>query len=200
MRKPEVEENDIIRCLSEYESILRDVRERIQHLYTSVATTNDVLETIQISGKEYGRLSTGGGGKNDLADILEQYEENEKQYAVYLNNYISRLIDEEQELKRIWICYQSLPHKQRTVLKTLYVDHKAWKVAKDELRLSYKTLSAHRKAAIHNIQILYASSLTDLQILTQSREEVRKRVEKRKETGQISLWEVGMKKEEGDKK
>ena len=93
MRKPEVEENDIIRCLSEYESILRDVRERIQHLYTSVATTNDVLETIQISGKEYGRLSTGGGGKNDLSDILEQYEENDKQYAVYLNNYIYRLID-----------------------------------------------------------------------------------------------------------
>ncbi|MFR2645309.1 MAG: hypothetical protein ACLTAF_04540 [Blautia coccoides] len=61
-------------------------------------------------------------------DLLEQYEENEA-YAEVLNVYIPAHAGGE-ALKRVWICYQGLPYRQRAVLKALYVEHKPWKVVR----------------------------------------------------------------------
>lgn len=190
MKKIEIGEQEIIRCLSNYENLLRDVRERIQYLYNSVATTNDVLESLQMRRGISG--TTGGKGKRDLTDIWETYQENEKQYAMFLNSYIAGLINEEEKLKRIWICYQCLPHNQRLVLKALYIEHKAWKAAKVELRMSHTTFSNYRTAAIQNVQKLYGSTLSDLQLLQQSRirEERPGRATVHKKTEQMSLWEI----------
>ncbi len=190
MKKIEIGESEIIRCLSNYENLLKDVRDRIQYLYTSVATTNDVLESLQIRSGSGG--VTGKHGKRDLADVWQTYQENEKQYAAFLNSYIAGLVEEEEELKRIWICYQCLPHKQRMVLKTLYVEHKPWKMAKSDLHMSHTTFSNYRAAAIKNIQKFFASTLTDLQLLKQSRlelpkkEDIRK-IKKKTETYQMSF-------------
>ncbi len=186
MKKIEIGESEIIRCLSNYENLLKDVRDRIQYLYTSVATTNDVLESLQM------RSGSGGHEKRDLADVWQTYQENEKQYAVFLNSYIAGLVEEEEELKRIWICYQCLPHTQRMVLKTLYVEHKPWKMAKSDLHMSHTTFSNYRAAAIKNIQRFYGSTLTDLQLLKQSRLELPKKEDTRKakkktETHQMSF-------------
>lgn len=199
MRKTEIGEKDIIRCLSGYENLLRDVRERIQYLYTSVATTNDVLESLQMRHRE--TSSPGGSKKKDLSDVLETYEENERQYAAFLNSYIAGLVEEEEEIKRIWICYQSLPHKQRMVLKALYVEHKAWKTARAELRMSHTTFSGCRTAAIQNIQKLFGSTLSDLQLLKQSRELPKRESGERmpRKTKQMSLWDMGIDGEKGKK-
>ena len=192
MKKKEIGEKDIIRCLSNYENLLRDVRERIQYLYTSVATTNDVLESLQMHSGASGTFS--GKKEKDLSDVWETYQENEKQYAVFLNSYITGLVEEEEELKRIWTCFQCLPHIQRFVLKALYVEHKAWKMAKAELRMSHTTFSNYRTAAIKNIQNLYRSPMSDLQLLKCSRADMAKKVNlgenlKRK-TSQMSLWDL----------
>ena len=69
MKKKEIGEKDIIRCLSNYENLLRDVRERIQYLYTSVATTNDVLESLQMHSGASGTFS--GKKEKDLSDVLD---------------------------------------------------------------------------------------------------------------------------------
>ena len=190
MKKIEIGESEIIRCLSNYEKLLKDVRDRIQYLYTSVATTNDVLESLQMRNGSGG--TSGGHEKKDLADVWQTYQENEKQYAAFLNSYIEGLVEEEEELKRIWICYQCLPHKQRMVLQTLYVEHKPWKMAKSDLHMSHTTFSNYRVAAIKNIQRFYGSTLTDLQLLKQSRSELPKKectrkAKKKTETHQMSL-------------
>ena len=189
MKKIEIGESEIIRCLSNYENLLKDVRDRIQYLYTSVATTNDVLESLQMRSGSRG--TSGGHGKRDLADVWQTYQENEKQYAEFLNSYIAGLIEEEEELKRIWICYQCLPHKQRMVLQTLYVEHKPWKMAKSDLHMSHTTFSNYRSAAIENIQRFYGSTLSDLQLLKQSRLELPKedtgKTKKKTETYQMSF-------------
>lgn len=190
MKKIEIGESEIIRCLSNYEKLLEDVRDRIQYLYTSVATTNDVIESLQMRSGS-GEI-TERHGKRDLGDVWQTYQENEKQYAVFLNSYIEGLVEEEEELKRIWICYQCLPHKQRLVLKELYVDHRPWKVAKSDLHMSHTTFSNYRVAAIKNIQKFFGSTLSDLQLLKQSRLELPKKGDTRKakkktETHQMSL-------------
>lgn len=190
MKKIEIGESEIIRCLSNYENLLKDVRDRIQYLYTSVATTNDVLESLQMRSGSGG--VTGKHGKRNLADVWQTYQENEKQYAAFLNSYIAGLVEEEEELKRIWICYQCLPHKQRMVLRTLYVEHKPWKMAKSDLHMSHTTFSNCRTAAIKNIQIFFGSTLTDLQLLKQSRLELpkkedTKKAKKKTETHQMSF-------------
>ena len=132
MERMEIDENYIVRCLSGYETLLEDVRDRIRFLHSNMATTNDVLESLQMK-KNYGTAGTSGGGrKKDLGDLLERYEENEERYAEFLKMYIYQLMQEEEALKRVWICYQGLPYRQRAVLKALYVEHKPWKVVRAE--------------------------------------------------------------------
>ena len=127
MERMEIDENYIVRCLSGYETLLEDVRDRIRFLHSNMATTDDVLESLQMK-KNYGTAGTSEGGrKKDLGDLLERYEENEERYAEFLKMYIYQLMQEEESLKRVWICYQGLPYRQRAVLKALYVEHKPWK-------------------------------------------------------------------------
>ena len=141
--------------------------------------------------------TNAGNKKKDISDVWETYQENEKQYAAFLNSYISGLVEEEEELKRIWICSQCLPHNQRLILKALYVEHKAWKIAKSDLRMSHTTFSNIRSAALQNIQILYRSPLSDLQLLKQSQEEITEKgnpkENHKQRLEQMSLWNMGMK-------
>ena len=135
--------------------------------------------------------TTGGHGKRDLADVWQTYQENEKQYAAFLNSYIEGLVEEEEELKRIWICYQCLPHKQRLVLKELYVDHRPWKVAKSELHMSHTTFSNYRAAAIKNIQRFYGqhtnrpAALKTEQIGTAKKRRYKKSKEENRDTSDV---------------
>ena len=43
MERMKIDENYIVRCLSGYETLLEDVRERIRFLHSNMATTNDIL-------------------------------------------------------------------------------------------------------------------------------------------------------------
>ena len=111
MERMEIDENYIVRCLSGYETLLEDVRDRIRFLHSNMATTDDVLESLQMK-KNYGTAGTSGRGrKKDLGDLLERYEENEERYAEFLKMYIYQLMQEEESLKRVWICYQGFPYR-----------------------------------------------------------------------------------------
>ena len=188
MERMEIDENYIVRCLSGYETLLEDVRDRIRFLHSNMATTNDVLESLQMK-KNYGTAGTSGGGrKKDLGDLLERYEENEERYAEFLKRYAYQLIQEEEALKRVWICYQSLPYGQRTVLKALYVERKQWKAVRAELRMSHTTLSNHRTFAIQNIRQLYNSDFTDMQIMMYRQPDL-EHMKKKEKQQQISIWE-----------
>lgn len=199
MEKREITETDIIRCLSMYKELLEDIRERIRILNANVDTTNEVLETLQLRSKGYGCISPQGSNK-DLGDVLEKYKENEEQYALLLKSHLLQLIEEEETIKRIWICYQSRPHPQRIALKMLYVQHKAWKVVKAELRISHSTLSKNRMEGISNIKKVYASDLTDQQILMYRHPEPEQPKRREKEQEQMSLWQMGIEKREEGKK
>lgn len=193
MERMEISESYIIRCLSGYEALLEDVRERIRFLHSNMATTDDVLETLQLKSKQYNTVPSGGGRKKNLGDLLEKYEQNEERYAEFLKTYIYQLMQEEESLKRVWICYQSLPNRQRMVMKALYVDHKPWKVARSELHMSHSTLSGDRVQAIQNIRKLYESDFTDMQIMMCRQSELECRLYEGKQQ-QISIWELGVKK------
>ncbi|MEY8536367.1 hypothetical protein AALH30_23055 [Blautia pseudococcoides] len=194
MERMEIDENYIVRCLSGYETLLEDVRDRIRFLHSNMATTDDVLESLQMK-KNYGTAGTSGGGrKKDLGDLLERYEENEERYAEFLKMYIYQLMQEEESLKRVWICYQGLPYRQRAVLKALYVEHKPWKVVRAELRMSHSTLSNNRSSAIQNIRQLYDSDFTDMQIMMYRQPELEKQREEKDYQEQLSLWQLGVKK------
>ena len=108
--------------------------------------------------------------------------------------YIYQLMQEEESLKRVWICYQGLPYRQRAVLKALYVEHKPWKVVRAELRMSHSTLSNNRSSAIQNIRQLYDSEFTDMQIMMYRQPELEKQREEKDYQEQLSLWQLGVKK------
>ena len=48
MERMEIDENYIVRCLSGYETLLEEVRDRIRFLHSNMATTDDVLESLQM--------------------------------------------------------------------------------------------------------------------------------------------------------
>lgn len=191
MDKPPICETDIIRCLSDYNKHLADIRERIQKQYMEIATTDELLKTIQLQGINYDKLYIQSGyNKKDLTDILIKHEKEEREYALYLKDYIFQLMQQEESLKRIWICYQCLANEQRQILTELYVHKKAWKVVKMELKMSHSSVSNYRNAAIENIIKLYNSDLSNLQIARYSiQDKETSTSQKEKDDNQISLFD-----------
>lgn len=190
MDKLPICEADIIRCLSDYDKHLADIRERIQMQYREIDTTDDLLRNLQLQGINYESYLTSGYNKKDLTDILIKHEKEEREYALYLKDYIFQLMQQEESLKRIWICYQCLTNEQRQILTELYVHKKAWKVVKMELKMSHSTVSNYRNAAIENIIKLYNSELSNLQIARYSiQDKETSTSQKEKDDNQISLFD-----------
>lgn len=148
MERREIDEKYIVYCLAGYEKILGDIRDRIKWLHTSIATTDDVLESIQFS-KWHGDLDT----------VMKLYRRSEEQYSIFLKCYIQRLICEEEKVKRIWYCYQRLPYLQLYVLDALYVKKKSWKVVEAESNMSRSTISRQRNQGIKNITESYKNAI-----------------------------------------
>lgn len=194
MEKMEIEEAYIIRCLSGYADMLEDVRERIGYLNTNMATADDVLRNLQVKARQYGQTTAGCNGKpRDLGDLLEQYEKNELAYNHFLKEHISQLITEEEAIRRIWVCFQSLPYEQRKVLTELYVKKKPWKVAECDLQMSHSTVCNNRNTGLLNIKRLYDSDFSNLQIIALKKYEKPKPA-KQDSGEQLSLWQMGVKK------
>lgn len=179
----EIDEKYIIDCLSNYESLLKELRDRVQQLYTNVATTGDVLETLQTKAQQPRPKD------RDLEDVLEQYVENEIAYSKYLTEYIKKIMVQEASLKRVWICYQALPYIQRKILTDLYVNKKAWKVVRSEQGMSITTVSNTRAAGLRNIKQMYDSDFSDMQLMTMQTEAASRKRNK-KEGDQITIWSL----------
>lgn len=194
MEKMEIEETYIIRCLSGYADMLEDVRERIGYLNTNMTTADDVIRNLQVKARQYGQITPGSSGKHrDLGDLLEQYEKNERAYNHFLKEHISQLITEEEAIRRIWVCFQSLPYEQRRVLTELYVKKKPWKAVECDLQMSHSTVSNHRNSGLLNIKKLYDSDFSNLQVIALKKYEKPKPA-KQDSGEQLSLWQMGVKK------
>lgn len=199
MERMEITEKCIIRCLSEYEALLKDIRERMGSLQTSMDTTWEMIETLQTARKNR------KGSRAEVQDIevlLERYADGEKEYCRFLEENICQLMLEEEVWKRVWICFHALPYYERRVLDDLYVKKKAWKEVQYNLKLPRSSLSSYRSTGLENIRQLYDSDFSNSQIMLQGVRVLKAPEQKaEQEDGQVSIWNfLNMEAENKDEK
>ena len=67
-------------------------------------------------------------------------------------------------IQRVWVCLQSLPVDQYNILKMMYLEKEKWNVIERQLAISHGSLVKKRKEALINIQKMYNSSFSNLQL------------------------------------
>ncbi len=156
---------EIINVIQNYDDIRKDLNNRLiavtkeyQHLDRNIYEYSTYRSTV------YG--STGNTHSNhDLSDILQTLRNKRIEYNSELEDTISILLQQLEEIRRMRLCYMVLPYMEHEVLDRLYENHQLGKQVCVDLQISKRKLYRIRDQAIKMIQTAYGSELSNTEIL-----------------------------------
>lgn len=165
MGKLRINEEFIMSCLSNYEYRLNEIQEELIKAYKEIVIKNDLIETLQVGIN----MDSGGSGKKnsrkDLSNIVEAVEKKQNAYVDELYQRILYLQEKEDAVRRIWICYESLPYTEKDILTQLYIHNRKWEAAPLELQISKGTLVKRKQQALGRIMLWYESDYSNTDIM-----------------------------------
>ena len=162
----QIEEGWIKTVLSDYESFVKTLHDRILQVYELIGKMDDLMLGLAM-GKP--KLQNVGGScwgiRADLSDLMMKQQKMEREYALDLYTELWRLTEELESAIRIWACYQSLRGKQYDIIKKLYTEDGLWTVVEAEMKLNHRVFVEQRRLAMDTIIELYNSKKSNKEIL-----------------------------------
>ena len=184
----QMDEDQIKETLKHYQAITQQIHARVLSIRQMMDETNDQLIEIASYPKiDFGKTSARSGTRKDLLDVYERYqkliEEKEQNFAEELRELLARA----ESVKRLYLCYQALGNEAYEIVDKLYIQRIPYKA---ESGLNHRIFEEKRKLAIKEIQRLYESDQSDMQIVRYSNQ----RSHKKKRTvveddGQMSMMD-----------
>lgn len=159
-----ITDQDICDTLSGYEEKTIFYRKKIIELESSLrnvsATQQDLIYTASVPGKRETEIFAKANGHRDLADVLQRYQELERDHLASVATNIRYFTDELEVMNRIMVCYSILPPQYHTVLQLLYRNCMAPEKVAEELNVSRKTIFDWRKKALIGIRENYQKPIS----------------------------------------
>lgn len=187
----QLDEDQIKETLKHYQEITQQIHARVLSIRQMMDETNNQLIEIASYPKiDFGKTSTRCGTRKDLLDVYERYqeliEEKEENFAEELRELLVRA----ESVKRVYLCYQALGNEAYEIVDKLYIKKIPYKAVEAESGLNHRIFEEKRKLAIKEIQRLYESDRSDMQIVRYSNQ----RSHKKKQTvvevdGQMSMMD-----------
>lgn len=179
----EISLEEIKTILSNYRGLKKQVREHIADLYDDLMDTDNLINTVSI--KKTGLTDVPipkGGNKKDLSDIMLRHEKILKDWYREISYEIEVLMKKDEEIRRVWLCYQLISEEQYEVITKIYVDHQLSKeVMMDYIKQTGETSRTFFRLvnrALKNIKEMYESPYSNDFLLKRSMS--RKKAEKNK--------------------
>lgn len=174
----EIQEEDVKRALRDGAEELKTIHDRIIALFDELTNTESMVRSLAVRSVDYSTDFNAGNGKStkrDLSDLLKKYEQIKKQREFEIWNEIRRLTEDEEKINRIRVCYQTLRGKEYRYLQSLYVKGKPYKEVEIESGVSHRTFERTRKGGMKKILQLYASGLSNQEIIHVNKVKSRRR-------------------------
>lgn len=169
----EMDVNDIKEILMDYSTIREQIRQQILDLYQDLYDTDDLIETISIGKNNLSDMpGIKKGVERDLSDIVLRHQRQLKQWYKEISYEIDILLNKEEMLHRLWICYRLLPEKQYRVITEIYVHKQPWKKVEAESQESKSTFLRLVNRGLNNIKKMYDSEYSNEYLLRHSLQKI----------------------------
>lgn len=178
----ELDVKDIKEILMDYSTIREQTRQQIFDLYRDLHDTDDLIEVISIRKNKISDMpgTKRDVGKNqDLSDIILRHQRQLRNWYKEISYEIDILLEKEEMLHRLWICYRLLPERQYRVLTEIYVHKQPWKKVEKESQESKSTFLRLVNRGLNNIKKMYDSGYPNEYLLRHSLQDITRREEKR---------------------
>lgn len=155
----------IIKIIQKYGVMVQDLDYQMKNIVNECVHLNqNIYQYAAFQSKGYENIGYGSNISN-LGDVLKKMNYEEQKYYQELEESLEELLQEMNFIRRIHLCYMSLPFKEHELLRMMYEEKLSWNTLIKELDISRSTVSRRRSYAIKLIQIAYASDLSNTEIL-----------------------------------
>lgn len=155
----------IIKIIQKYGAMVQDLDYQMKNIVNECVHLNqNIYRYAAFQSKGYENIGYGSNTSN-LGDVLKKMNYEEQKYYQELEESLEELQQEMNFIRRIHLCYMSLPYKEHELLRMMYEEKLSWNTLIKELDISRSTVSRRRSYAIKLIQIAYASNLSNTEIL-----------------------------------
>lgn len=162
----EIDEDYVKKVLGEHHILLKCLHERILSMYDELADSDELVKSVSIKRIEWGRTrESQTGTKKDLADAMLLHQRLARERGAQLRAEMYRLVEEEESINRIWVCFHALRDREYAYLTQLYVQNQPYKRVEAESGVSHRTFEMARKRGLKAILCLYRAELDNVQII-----------------------------------
>lgn len=155
----------IIKIIQKYGAMVQDLDYQMKNIVNECVHLNqNIYRYTAFQSIDYENIGYGSNISN-LGDVLKKMSYEEQKYYQELEESLEELQQEINFIRRIHLCYMSLPYKEHELLRMMYEEKLSWNTLIKELDISRSTVSRRRSYAIKMIQIAYASDLSNTEIL-----------------------------------
>ena len=107
-----------------------------------------------------------------MSDIVLRHQRQLRKWYKEISYEIDILLDKEEMLHRLWICYRLLPEKQYRVITEIYVHKQQWKKVEAESQESKSTFLRLVNRGLNNIKKMYDSEYSNEYLLRHSLQKI----------------------------
>lgn len=168
-----ISEAQIKSILGNYKKKRENIRKRIKVIQDEIINTDSILQSVSMKKVMLDATGGSGGKHKDLMDAMLRHQQLERQHSMELITEMYHLIEEEERINRVMVCFRSLQGKERGYIERLYVNKEPYKTVEMESGYSHSRFESIRASALKHIQKLYASPLSNVQILKRTRTETK---------------------------
>ena len=145
----------IAEILTRHGELLQAYQNQIRELTEDYNTENELIEITQLRSPRYGVVGKSSN-QVSLDQVYQAVEKQRKEYQEAVCAEIQRLLEAQNQVQQIYLCYLHLPKKQKEILKELYINKKLYKEL-EHPGLSERTIHRIRKQGLETIKKLYLS-------------------------------------------
>ncbi len=161
-----INEDDVKRILGNSREMLHQIHNRVLSFHDELMDVDSLIRSAAF--KQIRTGDTGGGGsgiKKDLLDVMLKHERLAMQRELEIRNEMYRLMDDEESINRVRVCFEALRGQEYGFLEQLYVKHIPYKTVERNSGCSHKTFEKFRRRGIEKIIQLYNSDFSNLEII-----------------------------------
>ncbi len=151
------------KLLREYGIHMEINQNRIMELYKQMQKSDSVIDSIGQISRSFIDVSKGQK-KEDISDLMLRHEEIEKQKTLDIRRELSKLIEEQESLNRIWICLQALHSQEYQIIHELYIENAPYKKVLSDFGHSEKLFLKIINQGLSKVVDLYNSSYSNKEI------------------------------------
>lgn len=130
-----------------------------------IKNKDSILEAVAYQPVNIANFTNKSNNHKDLYDVLERQEKLMKESNIVYLEMLNSLMEEEEEINRIWICFNQLPLEQYEILYRLYVLGQKYEFCKSILEIDHRTFIDRRQCGMRNMLALYESEYSDREIV-----------------------------------